>query len=528
VGLISPPPHHDIYSIEDLAQLIYDLKHVNPRAQISVKLVSAGGVGTIAAGVVKARADLVTISGYDGGTGASPLSSIKHAGLPWEFGLAETQQVLRHNALRGRVRLQVDGQLKTGRDVVIAALLGADEVAFSTAPLIAAGCVMARVCHLNTCPVGIATQDPELRRKFAGTPDHVITFFFFLAEHVRRLMADLGFRRFEDMVGRADRLSPRRLPTDRKAAHLDLGRLLARSLQESAGPLSHCGRQEHELEGTLDSSLRDMSRDAVESGGTCALGTPDDPLPIRNTDRSVGAMLSGEIARRHGADGLPDGAITAHFRGTPGQSFGAWGARGLTFVLQGEANDYLGKGLSGARLVVTTPPGAAYDPERTVVAGNATLYGATAGEAYIRGMAGERFAVRNSGARAVVEGVGDHGCEYMTGGVVVVLGPTGRNFAAGMSGGLAFVLDLWGRFGGGADGLCNTEMVGLEPLEAPEDIAVVRRLLHQHFDWTGSPLAPRVLAHWPHYQSRFVKVMPHDLKRALEAEEDAELDDRAV
>jgi glutamate synthase domain-containing protein 2/glutamate synthase domain-containing protein 3 len=522
VGLISPPPHHDIYSIEDLAQLIYDLKHVNPAADVSVKLVSAVGVGTIAAGVAKAKADHITISGNDGGTGASPLSSIKHAGLPWELGLSETQQVLVANNLRGRVRLQVDGQLKTGRDVVIGALLGADEFAFSTAPLVAAGCIMMRVCHLNTCPVGIATQDPELRAKFAGKPEHLINYFFFLAEEVRRMMALLGFRRFEDMIGRADKLRIRLVPADSKAALLDLSRVTALPENWREAPIHQECAQEHELEGTLDARLVHASRDALDAGRHVMLGDEGSPLPIENTDRAVGAMLSGAIAERYGARGLADGTIEATFSGSAGQSFGAWGMRGLTLKLQGEANDYVGKGLSGARIVITTPPEAGYDPERSSVIGNVALYGATSGELYVRGMAGERFAVRNSGATAVVEGVGDHGCEYMTGGTVVVLGPAGRNFAAGMSGGTAYVLDLWGRF----ESSCNTEMVGLEPL-ASDDVALVRRLLRQHAELTGSPAAQRVLAHWHEYLPRFVKVLPHDLKRVL-AESDAADEAEAV
>jgi glutamate synthase domain-containing protein 2/glutamate synthase domain-containing protein 3 len=510
IGLISPPPHHDIYSIEDLAQLIHDLKHVNPEAEVSVKLVSAVGVGTIAAGVAKAKADQITISGHDGGTGASPLSSIKHAGLPWELGLAEAQQVLTANNLRGRVRLQVDGQLKTGRDVVIAALLGAEEFAFSTAPLVATGCLMMRVCHLNTCPVGIATQDPRLRRKFAGKPEHVINYFFFLAHEVRRLMALLGFRRFDEMVGRSDRLRVGPAPGHPKLQRLDLSRLLAAPAAPRAAR-RRVRAQAHEVDGSLDARLADACRDAVRAGERMSLGTEDDPLPIRNTDRSVGAMLSGLIARERGERGLPDDSIVLTLRGTAGQSFGAWGMKGVTLLLQGETNDYSAKGLSGARLVISRPPDAGYEAERSVAAGNVALYGATLGEVYIRGRAGERFAVRNSGALAVVEGVGDHGCEYMTGGAVLVLGEVGRNFAAGMSGGTAYVLDLWGRF----QHRCNTDMVALEPLAASDDIALVRRMLRRHAEFTGSPVAERVLAHWHDYLPRLIKVMPHDLRHAL-------------
>jgi glutamate synthase (NADPH/NADH) large chain len=504
VGLISPPPHHDIYSIEDLAQLIHDLKNVNPHAAVSVKLVAEVGVGTIAAGVAKAKADHITIAGHDGGTGASPLSSIKHAGLPWELGIAEAQQVLVANDLRGRVVLQADGQLKTGRDVVIAALLGAEEFAFSTAPLVATGCIMMRACHLNTCPVGIATQNPVLRAKFAGKPEHIINYFFFLAQEVRELMAELGFRTVDEMVGRTDRLRTRRVSQHWKTSGIDLTPILTPA--RGPGASHQHERQNHALSGALDNLLIERCRDALEQRRPIQL-----ELPIRNINRTVGGMLSGEIARRHGEEGLPDGTIRLTFRGVAGQSFGAWAARGLTMILEGETNDYAGKGLSGGKLVITPPPGAAYIPERSIIAGNVALYGATAGEAYVRGVAGERFAVRNSGAVAVVEGVGDHGCEYMTGGTVLVLGPTGRNFAAGMSGGTAFVLDLWGRFAQS----CNQEMVTLEPIESREDIALVRRLLKQHLDHTGSTLAQRLLLHWPDYQPRFVKVMPHDLKRVL-------------
>jgi glutamate synthase (NADPH/NADH) large chain len=506
VTLISPPPHHDIYSIEDLAQLIHDLKNANPRAAVSVKLVAAVGVGTIAAGVSKAKADHITISGHDGGTGASPLSSIKHAGLPWELGIAETQQVLVQNDLRGRVVLQADGQLKTGRDVVVAALLGAEEFGFSTAPLIATGCIMMRVCHLNTCPVGVATQDPELRKKFAGTPEHVINYFFFLAEEVRELMAELGFRTFEEMVGRVDRLKTKDAIEHWKARGVDLSAVLHRPEVPEGVAIRHCEEQDHGLKHSLDNELIRLTRDALEAGKPVHLR-----MPIRNTQRTVGGMLSGEIARRHGLEGLPDGTIRIDFRGTAGQSFGAWAAPGLTLTLAGETNDYVGKGLSGGRLVVAPPPGAGYDPEESIVIGNVALYGATSGEAYFRGIAGERFAVRNSGAEAVVEGVGDHGCEYMTGGVVVVLGPTGRNFAAGMSGGVAFVLDEEGAF----ERRCNPDMVGLEAVESREDIALLRSMIERHLRWTGSEKARRILDGWHRYLPRFVKVMPHDLKRVL-------------
>ena len=507
IGLISPPPHHDIYSIEDLAQLIHDLKSANPNADVSVKLVSEVGIGTIAAGVAKAKADHITISGHDGGTGASPLSSIKHAGLPWELGLAEAQQALVENGLRGRVRLQIDGQLKTGRDVVVAALLGAEEFGFSTAPLVALGCILMRVCHLNTCPVGIATQDPVLRERFAGLPEHAINYFFFLAGQIRELMAELGFERFDDMVGRSDRLRLRPRVRRGKASRLDLSPLL---LSPDAPPERAIRRreaQDHGLEHDLDVTLIEAAQAALEARQPVRL-----EFDIRNTHRSVGARLSGEVARRHGAEGLPDGTIEVRFRGTAGQSFGAWGVRGLTLVLEGVANDYPGKGLAGARLAVFPPPSAGHRAEDAIVVGNVALYGATDGEAFFRGMAGERFAVRNSGARAVVEGVGDHGCEYMTGGVVVVLGPTGRNFAAGMSGGMAFVLDAQDRF----RRLCNQSMVAIEPVEDPEDLVLLHQLVSSHFAHTGSRVAQRVLTRWRQHLPLFLKVMPHDLRRVLE------------
>ncbi len=441
VGLISPPPHHDIYSIEDLAQLIYDLKSVNPRARISVKLVAEYGVGTIAAGVAKAHADTILISGDSGGTGAAPLSSIKHAGIPWEIGLAETQQVLVLNDLRSRVRLQTDGKLQTGRDVVIAALLGAEEFGFATTPLMAMGCIMMRKCHLNTCPVGIATQDPVLRAKFAGTPEHVINFFFFIAEEVREIMAQLGFRTVDEMIGRVDMLQARKDVDHWKAKYVDLSSIL----HNPAVPLRFGRRcqidQDHGLQGALDYELISQSQAALEHAVPVTV-----TLPIRNVHRAVGAMLSGEVVRRHGSGGLPDDTITISCTGSAGQSFGAFLAKGITLMLEGDANDYVGKGLSGGRLAVFPPKHSLYSPEEGTVVGNVVLYGATGGEAYFSGRAGERFAVRNSGARAVVESVGDHGCEYMTNGIVVVLGKTGKNFAAGMSGGLAYVLDESGEF----------------------------------------------------------------------------------
>src|SRR5215212_8196622 len=515
VGLISPPPHHDIYSIADLAQLIHDLKNANPRADVSVKLVAEVGVGTVAAGVTKAKADHITISGHDGGTGASPLSSIKHAGLPWELGLAETQQVLVHNDLRGRVILQTDGQLKTGRDVVVAALLGGEEFAFSTAPLVATGCIMMRVCHLNTCPVGIATQDPELRKRFTGTPEHVINYFFFLAEEVRELMAGMGFRTFEEMVGRTDMLKVRDAIEHWKAGGVDLSAILERPATPEGVAISHSERQNHGLQKSMDNDLIGKCLPALENGGQVRFAHP-----ITNTSRTVGGMLAGEVARRYGNEGLPEDTVRVDFHGVAGQSFGAWLARGLTFTLEGTTNDYVGKGLSGGRLAVFPSRLAAYNPTRNVVVGNVALYGATAGEAYFRGFAGERFAVRNSGAHAVVEGVGDHACEYMTGGVVVVLGETGRNFAAGMSGGVAFVLDEEGRF----ERLCNMDMVGLEPVESEEDIELLRGMVEGHLEWSGSERARRVLDQWDEILPHFIKVMPHDLRRVLQERQEAELE----
>jgi glutamate synthase domain-containing protein 3 len=516
VTLISPPPHHDIYSIEDLAQLIYDLKSVNPRATVSVKLVAESGVGTIAAGVAKARADLITISGDSGGTGASPLSSIKRAGIPWEIGLAEAQQTLVLKGLRARVRLQTDGQLKTGRDVVIAALLGADEYGFATAPLVVAGCVMMRKCHLNTCPVGIATQDPELRANFTGRPEDVINYFFFVAEEVRELIAKLGFRTMVEIIGRSDLLRPRLTLAAGKARTLDLTALLhVPAPGERAGTSArhHVRQQQHDLDDVLDHTLIEQARPALERRERVAID-----LPIRTADRAVGAMLSGEIARRYGEAGLPDESIVIRFVGSAGQSFGAFAARGLSLELEGEANDYVGKGLSGGRLVVRAPRGALFLPDETVIAGNTVLYGATSGEAYFGGVAGERFAVRNSGAAAVVEGVGNHGCEYMTGGVVVVLGRSGRNFAAGMSGGIAFVLDESSSF----ERNCNREMVELGPVIDASHRDVLRRLVEQHARYTGSPRARHMLSRWEQTLRHFVLVMPVEYRKALARTREAE------
>ena len=506
VGLISPPPHHDIYSIEDLAQLIYDLKNVNPRARISVKLVAETGVGTVAAGVAKAHADVVLISGDSGGTGASPLSSIKHAGVPWELGLAETHQVLVLNDLRGRIRVQTDGKLQTGRDVTIAALLGAEEFGFSTAPLVAMGCIMMRKCHLNTCPVGIATQDPALRAKFGGTPENVINFFFFIAEQVRHYMARMGCRTFDEMVGRVDMLDARQAIDHWKAKGLDFSAIL-HSPQMPRRIARRCVQaQDHGLDQALDYKLIDHAAEALENGTPIEI-----KLPIRNIHRTVGAMLSGEIARRYGSRGLPDDTVHCQFNGSAGQSFGAFLARGVTLELEGDANDYVGKGLSGGRIVIYPPHGSTFLPEENILIGNVALYGATSGEAFFNGMAGERFAVRNSGATAVVEGLGDHGCEYMTNGLVVVLGKCGRNFAAGMSGGLAYVLDERGDF---AERRCNRAGVDLEPLPAA-DVQQLRSLIARHVESTGSPRGEWVLENWEQMMPRFVKVFPHEYKRVL-------------
>jgi glutamate synthase domain-containing protein 3 len=522
VELISPPPHHDIYSIEDLAQLIHDLKNANRQASISVKLVSEIGVGTVAAGVSKAKADHVTISGHDGGTGASPWSSIKHAGTPWELGLSETQQTLVLNRLRGRITVQVDGQIKTGRDVVVGALLGADEFGFSTAPLVTAGCIMMRKCHLNTCPVGVATQDPVLRKKFAGKPEHVINYFFFVAEEAREYMAKFGIRRFNDLIGRSDLLDTRKGIEHWKARGLDFSRVF---YQPQVGPevaRYNSERQDHGLDKALDHRLIELSRPALERREKVTID-----MPIRNINRTVGTMLSGEIARRYGHDGLPDDTIHIRFAGSAGQSLGAFLARGVTIELIGDTNDYCGKGLSGGIISVQPSPKFRGDPRDNIITGNVVLYGAIAGEAYFRGVAGERFAVRNSGAAAVVQGVGDHGCEYMTGGTVVVLGTTGRNFAAGMSGGIAYVLDEDGTF----QSRCNLSMVDLEPVltereqdaKLPRDLwhlgisdeAMLKQMIEKHAQYTGSAKAREVLDNWTQFRLRIVKVFPKEYRRAL-------------
>ncbi len=543
VGLISPPPHHDIYSIEDLAQLIHDLKNANPKARISVKLVSEVGVGTVAAGVSKARADHVTIAGYEGGTGASPLTSLTHAGSPWEIGLAETQQTLVLNGLRGRIAVQVDGGFRTGRDVVVGALLGADEFGFATAPLIAAGCVMMRKCHLNTCPVGVATQDPILRKRFTGTPEHVINFFFFIAEEVREIMAQLGFRTFNEMVGRVDKLDTEKSVEHWKAKGVDLSRILYQPTPKAGVAIYNCETQDHHLDKALDQELIVAARPALDRGEPVRI-----EHAIRNVNRTVGAMLSGEVAKKYGHTGLPEDTISINLTGNAGQSFAAFLSRGVSLTLSGDANDYVGKGLSGGRVVVRQPDTARRDPAENIIVGNTVLYGAIAGEAYFQGVAGERFAVRNSGAVTVVEGCGDHGCEYMTGGVVLVLGQTGRNFAAGMSGGIAYVYDPDGMF----KQLCNPAGVDLEKIGAAElgladapgrprqrsvnvedngmgdplrfDAERLRILVERHLLFTGSGRARALLDNWDAELPKFVKVVPRDYRRALldlRAEQDA-------
>jgi glutamate synthase domain-containing protein 2/glutamate synthase domain-containing protein 1/glutamate synthase domain-containing protein 3 len=522
VELISPPPHHDIYSIEDLAQLIHDLKNSNTAASISVKLVSEVGVGTVAAGVAKAKADHVTISGHDGGTGASPWSSIKHAGTPWELGLAETQQTLVLNRLRSRIAVQVDGQLKTGRDVVVGALLGADEFGFATAPLVVQGCIMMRKCHLNTCPVGVATQDPVLRKKFTGKPEHVINYFFFVAEEIRQLMAQLGIRKFDDLIGRADLLDTRKGIEHWKARGLDFSRIFHQPKMGPEVSRFHTESQDHGLDKALDHRLIELAKPALERGEKVSID-----MPIRNINRTVGTMLSGQVAKRYGHDGLPDDTIRVKFAGSAGQSLGAFLSRGITLNLIGDTNDYCGKGLSGGRIIVQPSPKFRGDAGVNIITGNAVLYGAIAGEAYFRGVAGERFAVRNSGAHTVVEGTGDHGCEYMTGGTVVVLGPTGRNFAAGMSGGIAYVYDEDGTFAS----YCNASMVKLEPLlteteqeaKVPRDVwhmgladeVIAKRYIENHAKLTGSSRAQGIIADWATARGKFVKVFPNEYRRAL-------------
>jgi glutamate synthase domain-containing protein 3 len=508
VGLISPPPHHDIYSIEDLAQLIHDLKNSNPRARISVKLVSEVGVGTIAAGVVKAHADHVLISGDTGGTGASPLTSIKYAGLPWELGIAETHQTLVMNDLRSRAVLQTDGGLKTGRDVVIAALLGAEEMGFSTAPLVALGCIMMRKCHLNTCPVGIATQDPVLREKFAGQPEHVVNYLFMVAEDTRVIMASLGFRRITDMIGRTDKLKAAKAIKHWKADGLDLSPILEPAQKPHERADVYCTRdQDHGLNLALDNRLISEAQASL----TDSRARTEIELPIVNTNRTVGTMLSNALVNKWGERGLNPDTIHIKFKGSAGQSFGAFLARGITLELEGDSNDYVGKGLSGGMIVIYPPRESTFAAEDNVLIGNVALYGATSGRAFFRGQSAERFCVRNSGAQAVVEGVGDHACEYMTGGRAVILGQTGLNFAAGMSGGIAYVWDRNGDFAA----KCNVGTVDLDPVEDDEDVAELRELIGQHKELTSSPVAEGILDSWPEILSQFVKVMPTDYKRVL-------------
>ncbi|MEY4728316.1 MAG: hypothetical protein RLZZ390_840, partial [Bacteroidota bacterium] len=505
VGLISPPPHHDIYSIEDLAQLIFDLKNANRKARISVKLVSKAGVGTIAAGVAKAKADVVLVSGHDGGTGASPLSSIRHAGLPWELGLAEAQQTLVKNKLRSRVVLQADGQLKTGRDVAIATLLGAEEWGVATAALVVEGCIMMRKCHLNTCPVGVATQDPDLRKRFNGAAEYVVNFIKFMTAELREIMAELGYKTIEEMVGQSDALKIREGVEHWKYSKLDLSPILYKEPTDAYTGIYKQEEQDHGIAGVLDWKIIEDSAKALEGKAKIALD-----YPIKNTDRTIGTMLSNEITKKFGADGLPEDTIHLKFKGTAGQSFGAFNTKGITLELEGDANDYFGKGLSGAKMIVYPDKQSKFVPEENILIGNVAFYGATNGRSFIRGKAGERFAVRNSGATAVVEGVGDHGCEYMTGGTVLILGATGRNFAAGMSGGIAYIYDLHGDF----SDKCNPEMVDLDPLDQ-DDVEIVQQLLEEHFRSTNSTVAKFLLSDFDNQRARFIKVFPRDYKSVL-------------
>jgi glutamate synthase (ferredoxin) len=506
VGLISPPPHHDIYSIEDLAQLIYDLKNANREARVNVKLVSEVGVGTIAAGVAKAKADVVLISGFDGGTGASPLTSLKHAGLPWELGIAEAQQTLVMNDLRNRIVLECDGQMKTGRDVAIACLLGAEEFGFSTAPLVASGCIMMRACHLNTCPVGIATQDPELRKNFKGKPEHVINFMYFVAEELRKIMASLGFRTVEEMVGQSQKINMKKAVDHFKAQGIDVSKILYKPEVGPKVKLHNTQKQDHGLDNVLDFDIVKAAHPAIYRKEEQHL-----EFNIKNTDRTVGAILSNEISKIHGANGLPEDTLSLKFTGTAGQSFGAFAAKGLYMKVSGTCNDYFGKGLSGGKLIAEVPKTATFKADENIIVGNVALYGAVTGEAYINGIAGERFCVRNSGATAVVEGIGDHGCEYMTGGIAVILGETGRNFAAGMSGGIAYLFSPDGTFD---EKKFNLEMIELEDL-TDQDRDTVHGLLNNHKDYTSSSKAASILKDWPGSSKKFIKVMPTDYKKAL-------------
>jgi glutamate synthase (NADPH/NADH) large chain len=505
VGLISPPPHHDIYSIEDLAQLIFDLKNANRKARINVKLVSKAGVGTIAAGVAKAKADVVLISGHDGGTGASPVSSIKHAGLPWELGIAETHQTLVKNKLRSRVVVQADGQMKTGRDIAIAALLGAEEWGVATAALIVEGCIMMRKCHLNTCPVGVATQDPELRKRFTGDPEHVINFFRFIVQELREIMAELGFRTVNEMVGQVDCLEAKENISHWKYSRLKLSSVLYKEPASEFTGLYKQEEQDHGLNGVLDWKLLKAAESAINHQQKVIAS-----FPIRNTDRTAGTILSNEITKIYKAEGLPHDTIHFKFNGTAGQSFAAFNTKGVTLELEGDANDYFGKGLSGAKLIIYPPKQSSFVSEENIIIGNVAFYGATSGEAYIRGKAGERFCVRNSGARVVVEGVGDHACEYMTGGTAIILGNTGRNFAAGMSGGIAYVYDVQSQFAS----MCNLEMVDIDPLNE-EDAHLLFEMIEKHHQYTGSSVAQFVLADFENQLKNFVKIFPKDYKKAM-------------
>ena len=507
VGLISPPPHHDIYSIEDLAQLIYDLKNANRSARINVKLVSEVGVGTIAAGVAKAKADVILISGFDGGTGASPLTSLKHCGLPWELGIAEAQQTLVMNNLRGRVVIECDGQLKTGRDVAIACLLGAEEFGFSTAPLVASGCIMMRACHLNTCPVGIATTDPELRKNFKGKPEHVINYMYFVAQELREIMANLGFRTIDEMVGKSDKLDTKDALNYYKIKGIDLSKILYKPIVDPNTPIRNTEKQNHNLENVLDFKILKKAKLAIDKKIKMSLD-----FKIKNTDRTVGAILSNEISKKYGANALPKETLELKFSGSAGQSFGAFSVKGLKMIINGNTNDYFGKGLSGATIIVRKPKEATFKSNENVITGNVSLYGATSGEAYINGIAGERFCVRNSGATAVVEGVGDHGCEYMTGGYAVILGKIGRNFAAGMSGGIAYIYSQSKHFDNR-----NFNMESIE-LEKPEnqDLDFIKSLVENHFSLTSSKIAEEIISNWEMNKNKFIKVMPTEYKAALE------------
>jgi glutamate synthase (ferredoxin) len=507
VGLISPPPHHDIYSIEDLSQLIFDLKSANREARINVKLVSEVGVGTVAAGVSKAKADVILISGFDGGTGASPLTSLKHTGLPWELGIAEAQQTLVMNDLRNRVRLECDGQLKTGRDVAIACLLGAEEFGFATAPLVASGCIMMRACHLNTCPVGIATQNPELRKKFKGEPEHVVNFMYFIAQELREIMAQLGFKTVDEMVGQVQKLDRKKVGAHYKSAGIDLSPILHQVAVIPGTKLYNTTKQEHHIEDSIEFDIIEKAHPALYRKDKMSLD-----FPIRNTDRAIGAIISNEISKKYGAAGMPDNTLKLNFTGAAGQSFGAFATKGLTMTVYGNTNDYLGKGLSGAKLVIKVPLEATIVPHDNVITGNVTLYGATSGEAYINGKAGERFCVRNSGATAVVEGIGDHGCEYMTGGVAVILGQVGRNFGAGMSGGIAYVYNPNKTF----EYICKSDGLLLLPVNEQEDIKILKTLIENHYNATQSPRAQEILEQWDSKLEDFVKVFPEEYKLALE------------